>query len=320
VTRSLVLLISLVLGACAGLVVAPPADCAALCDLAHDCGFLPSNLGHGATAEASRADCLRLCGQSPADEPAIATLLECLRSTGDDGWCDDPDDDAYELGQQCAAVVTCANRAFPDAAILGSVDLEVALVTFDGFVSNYGAEALAALYIGGPKDTKTCAPALCSPMDCGHEEDDDTSPCDRTMCGNGMFQIGKTCDDLAATSVDLIASQDDSVVSQVILDDTSGSSCKTAAATFDAATYNLRPGPVRTAARIAGTLPARELARIGYPDAAADDDTPVDYCLRFAGMHVQARSGDSYVLVPVGNIDMIAAYFPDNPRPGPCTQ
>lgn len=312
------LLLPLVLGACAGLVVEPPADCAGICDLAYDCGFLPSNLGYGATAEAGRADCLRLCGQSPADQTDVSTLVACLGASGDNGWCDDPDDDAYALGQQCAAAIACVDRAFAGTSILGAVDLQVALITLDDFVANYGAEALTALYAADPQDMSTCARALCSPMACART-DDAAPPCDATMCGKGMFQIGEVCDDLSATSVEVIADQLGVLASQVLLGESAESSCMTASVVFDAMTYNLRPGPLRTAARVAGTLPASELARIGYPGAAADDDTLVDYCLRFAGMHVQARSGASYVLVPVGDIDAITTHLPDpDLRPGPC--
>jgi hypothetical protein len=171
--------------------------------------------------------------------------------------------------------------------------------------------------------TETCDRALCGDQTCTRDDEDAAPPCDQTMCGKGNFQIGKTCEDLAATSIDLIAYQKGApAASQVILDDTS-SGCKTSSAVFTSADFQLRPGPVRVLARVSGSLPAGELERIDYPipDDVADATVPVDYCLGFLGMIVQARSGDTRALVPIGDIDGILTHFPDpDVRPIPCAE
>lgn len=322
-------LASLLLGACAGMFLEPPSDCAALCQLAHDCGFLPSALGHGDTPARALADCERLCAGSPADTAGARVLADCLRVTGETGWCDDPESDDYGLGMQCSGAADCLDRAFPAGNVRGAVDLDVTIVTFDDFTATYGDAALAALYADADADADVavelmapfaaCTPALCSMSSCGGQ-DDAANPCDPSFCGKGMFQVGKTCEDLGATTVDVLAMQFKvPVASKVLLENSEGASCKTASAVFDAA-YNLQPGPVRTYARVAGTLPAGELRRIDYPDLPDDDAAAVDYCLRFTGMSVQARAGDNLVLVPVGDVEAIETYLTGDQRPRPCME
>lgn len=322
--RPLGLAAALLLGACAGLIVEPPADCAGACAVAYDCGFLPGALGHGDSPETARDDCLRLCNQSPADDPTVAALVACTAATGDTGWCADEAADNYAAGLQCAATVECINAArLGGDALLGDVDLDISLITLDDFVLNFDLATLTGLY-REPTTTRTCAAALCGDETCTRTDDDAAAaPCDATMCGKGMFQIGKTCEDLAATAIEVITYQAGAPqASQVLLDDTA-SDCKVSRALFTSDVYRLRPGPVRALARVSGTLPAGELKRIDYPipDEVMNDADLVDYCLAFLGMHVQARSGDTRALVPIGDIDAILNHLPDpDLRPVPCSE
>lgn len=325
-TRRLTL--ALVLGACAGLDVDPSADCVDACALAYSCGFLPSTLGYGASSEAARDDCLRLCNGSPADDPDVATILDCLVDPDEmdavDGWCpDDTGTAAHTAGLQCEAASRCLAKNFPDALVLGGADLEVALVTFTEFVEAYGVDALAALY--GPENVgqvRTCNRGLCGAGSCMQAvAAGDESPCDDTLCSSGMFQTGQTCGDLGAHTVDIVVTQPGTpMASQVLLDATEASTCKTTAVVFASAIYHLHPGPLRPSARVAGVLAAGDLADLGYPlpdDVTAT--TPVEYCLRFPGLAIQARSGDSLAVVPIGDPREIILHLPDPAlRPMPC--
>lgn len=301
------------LGACAGLVVEPPEQCAEACELAAQCGFLPSTLGFGATTALAQADCLRLCDQSPADREGVAAVVECLTTTGDKGWCGESESDRQELGMRCAAAVTCLDSVEPDAAVFGPVSLAVTVVTFDEFAVEFGVDELLALY-GDPSARPRCAPALCDQTACQavkNTDEVDLAACDPRMCGKDSFQFGKLCEKLAASAIEVMAGQGESyAASQVLFDAASSDACKISTAVFEAEEYSLRPGPVRTTVRVAGVLAKSELMRIGHEvPPEAEDDELIEYCLRFPGMNVLARSGMNRLVVPVGDVDAIYNYL-----------
>lgn len=317
--------------ACAGLNVGSDDGCAAACAVADSCGFLPSNLGFDVDRELQVTDCERRCGQSPRDDPAVATLLACLDGSWTPAandpeipaWCGDPGDDTYAAGLACATASACLQREFKGSNLLADVALEVALISFHDYEALFGADTIAALYGELDAEVTSCAKALCGPSVCSSDAanaETPVLPCDDRLCRMGMF---KSIDVCGALEVDLIevvvAEQGKRAATQVLFDENLGGACKLSSLDFPSEGYQLHPGPIRTAARISGSLPASELAAVGWPadtdgTDTGDTDTDstggpemIDYCLLFPGMSVTVRGGENIALVPVGDLKDLAA-------------
>lgn len=312
-TRALrIAVASALLGACSGIFIEPSSECAVTCRRARDCGFLPSALGTGATAEAALADCERLCSQSPVDDADTVAVIDCLTASNDElVWCTDETADNYAAVDGCAASVACFDGSTLGASVLGAVELEVSLISIPAFAGAYDDESLAALY-DDDQPTRTCAWALCDRAACklshGDPEIEATLACDATLCGTGSLLSGATCESVDVTAIEIYAVQAGGfAVNQAIEGATN--TCDTAEVTFTADTYGLRPGPVAVYARVSGSLAAGDLRSIGYEVAADVEDAElVDYCLAFPGMNVLLRSGTSRAVVPVGGIAELLAY------------
>lgn len=334
--RRLALLLAGLASACAGLNTGDADGCAESCAAAYACGFLPSILGYAGDAEAAVTDCERRCTQSPRDDPAVASVLECMQGTAELSqdfmpWCLDEDDPAYPTGLACATAAACLLAAAQGVQLVSGVSLAVSMISFADYEAVFGEGSVARLYAYDMGEVQSCAPALCGPADCMRSTLLDL-PCDDTMCRSTGTQTVKACDQLQVSALDiLVAERGASVAMLELLDETDSTECKQATANFDNATYRLNPGPVRTYARFSGQLPAAELARLAEleattgdatgdtGDATGDttgaDDTPTKYCLTFAGMSVTLRGGDNAALVPIGGIDDILRY---NARPVAC--
>lgn len=311
-TLHLALAASALLGACSGIFIEPPSECAVACQRALDCGLLPSALGTSATAEAARTDCERLCSQSPVDDADTVAVIDCLTAHNDElAWCTDATADNYASVDGCAASVACFDRSTLGSSVLGAVDLEVSLISIPAFTGGYGDAALTALY-DDDDPTHTCAWALCDSAACklshGDPEIEATLACDATLCGTGSVLSGATCEDVEVTAIEIYAVQAGGfAVNQPIEGATN--TCDTAEVTFDAETYGLRPGPVVVFAQVSGSLAAGDLRSIGYEvDATVEDDEFVDYCLAFTGMNVLLRSGTSRAVIPVGGVAELMAH------------
>lgn len=320
-TRRRIFTACVLVGACNGMFLDPPEDCATTCALADDCGFLPSGLGDTATRQSAQDDCMSRCEQSSAETVVTRTVINCFAETRDSGWCRDPDAANHALGQQCSAAAACFDVSLPDANVIGPVTVELELITYTAFVEAYDEAALAALYaaaaddaVGGEDGQPTvtaCTSALCGDAACRafrlETADDSAVACDGTLCGQSDFQISTTCEDLAAERIELLADQGvRGYVSQVAYDN--DGACTSGAASFESADYDIRPGPLAASARVYGTRLAGDLATIGYPiPADAEDDAPLDYCLEFPGQRLLVRSGANRLVVPIGSLDEIAA-------------
>lgn len=312
-TRTLHLAVaSALLGACSGILIEPSSECAVVCQRALDCGLLPSALGTGATTEAALADCERLCSQSPADDADTVAVIDCLTASNDRlVWCTDETADNYAAVDGCAATVACFDGSTLGASVLGAVELEVSLISIPAFTGGYGDEGLSALY-DDTQPSQTCAWALCDSAACkfshGDPEIEATLACDASLCGVGSVLSGAACESVVVTAIEIYAVQAGGfAVNQSIEGATD--TCDTAAVTFTADTYGLRPGPVVVYAQVSGSLAAGDLRSIGYEVAAdVEDDELVDYCLAFPGMNVLLRSGTSRAVIPVGGVAELMAY------------
>lgn len=326
--KRLALLLAGVASACAGLNVGSDEGCAAACAVAEGCGFLPSNLGYDPAPIRAVDDCERRCRQSPRDDPAVATLLECLGGTWTppDGvevvaWCDDlTGTSAYVDGLTCATAATCLERGLPGAALQGEVTLQVVLISFADYATLIPETPIAQLYADALGEVASCSAALCGKNECAvtNAADDAAElPCNDALCRAGMYKDIQVCDELGATSIEvLVAEQSKRPASQLLYDANESAACDESSVTFDNLTYALRPGPIQTYARVRGALPAAELAQL--PGVFEDTDTdgtdgtdtdaaPVDYCLQFVGMNVTVRGGENIALVPIGPIAEVAA-------------
>ena len=183
-----------------------------------------------------------------------------------------------------------------------------------------GMKTVAALYGELDVEVISCAQALCGLSVCSSDAantEDSVLPCDDRLCRMGMF---KSIDVCGALEVDLIevvvAEQSKRAATQVLFDENLGGACKLSSLDFPSEGYQLHPGPIRTAARISGSLPASELAAVGWPTdtdgTGTDTDSTggpemIDYCLLFPGMSVTVRGGENIALVPVGDLEDLAA-------------
>jgi len=319
--------VATVASACAGLDFGSDEGCAAACATASVCGLLPSALGYGASEAESIADCVRLCSDSPRDDHA-GSILGCLLGTstfeGDSsGWCANPEDSNYATGTSCSAAVACLSSAYGDTQVLPEIELEVALITLSDFDATFGKGAAAALYLGVGEAVQSCTTALCGRSSCEQKGGDiDGLACDDAMCRKEPLRIRETCAELAARVIDLAVIQADvPPANQGLLDESTAFTCDVSSAVFTSAQYHLRPGPVRAFADVAGILTAAELGLLGYPTGDAADDAELEYCLRFAGMNMNARGGDNLLLVPIGDIDDVTAHLtPYGVTVPPCAQ
>ncbi|MBK7828833.1 hypothetical protein [Nannocystis sp.] len=306
----LALALGLFASACAGFNVGSDEGCAAACASAHACGFLPSGLGYGPTSDAALADCERRCGQSPRDDDDITQILSCLDGSWETkeeltAWCLDSEESDLAGDLTCATAVRCFATEFKGSRLQGDVHIEVSLISLDDFVTAFDDDALTELYAAPERVLSSCAEALCGHQDCADDSTD--HPCDATLCGQQRVNIGSICSEQGARVIEIdVQGRRGPPVTQVLLDDSEGSSCKESTLTFTAEDYNVEPGPARASARIGGRLPASELARIGVT-AVDDEEGSADYCLRFPGMTRTLRAGQNVLLVPVGTIDELVA-------------
>ena len=309
--RRLAFALALLASACAGFNVGSDEGCAAACASAHACGFLPSGLGYGPTRDAARADCERRCGQSPRDDDDITQILSCLDGsweTKDEltAWCLDAEESELAGDLTCATASRCLATEFKGSRLQGDVHVEVSLISFHDFTMIFSDDELAELYAAPAEVLSSCAEALCGPMECADDSDVD-HPCDATLCGRQRVKTGSICDDLGARVIELdVQGRRGPPVTQVLLDDSDGSTCMESTLTFAAEDYNVEPGPARASARESGRLPASELARIGI-SAVDDEQGSADYCIRFPGMTRTLRAGQNVLLVPFGTIDELVA-------------
>lgn len=173
--------------ACVGFNIRAPDDCAAICETAVACGFLPSALGwseDGVVGEAQE-NCERRCASSPADDPVVAALVGCFTGESDVAaaprWCTSqlPDDQAYaELWSACADVSTCLRRTLRDDELRGDVALTVQMMPWSDYELHLGLApaAFPGSASGDPNAIESCRPALCSDEVCSSLEcsiDDD---------------------------------------------------------------------------------------------------------------------------------------------------
>jgi hypothetical protein len=305
--------------ACSGLNVGSEDGCAAACDIAHQCGFLPSGLGYAEDEIAAVADCERRCGDTPRTD-GVSRIQSCLDGSWEPevavaSWCE-AEDGALDstLGTTCALASACFEREFKGSRLQGSVDLTVSLISFEDFTYHFGEGAIAALYAEEVDGALTsCERALCGKLDCADDREVEVS-CDTTMCGKGMLHAGQICEELAARSVEVGAASRGMLVSQVLLDETDASGCDDSSREFTGTEYKLSPGPIHAFARISGRLPAAVLAELDI-EAVDQHEEGADFCLEFRGMNVTLRAGQNAVLVPVASIeDIVAAGV----RPSPC--
>ncbi len=322
--RRLALLLTALASACAGLNVGDDSGCAESCAVAYTCGFLPSSLGYGLTAEAALADCERRCGASPRDDESVTAILGCLQGTlaSPDtplAWCLDAEDPAHATGEQCAAATACFSYALPDVPLVATVDLEVSMISFADYEALFGAGSVAALYADNTPEVHSCSPALCGPSDCMRRGDD--RPCDDSMCRSKETQTVKACDQLQVSALDILVEERGAAIATLeLLDETDSTECKEATAVFATETYHLNPGPARVHARFSGELPTAqlELLRVedetttgepGEPGESGESGEPTSkYCLQFVGMSVTLRGGENAALVPIGGVEDIIKY------------
>lgn len=327
--------------ACSGLNVGDSTGCAAACERAAVCGFLPSALGWSSAAELgpSVADCTRRCGNSPRSDPTVDALLACLdgaqRSTV---WCDDEAAAEYLRWLDCAGIAECLDEIDQREVLAGQAALSVRLVGFADFEADFGAvedtggdgDALtvAGLYASAPEmegaAVTSCRAALCSDALCG--ESDQGRPCDDTLCRSPLPAATQVCTSLGIDRLVVTARQPGAMQARQTMYDAEGedaSSCsKSTTAEFSIDDYGLVPGPVNLGLQVTGTLPAADLMMIDYTGAAeafaADPTATMRYCINFLGPRVILRAGDNPAVIPVGDIMDLVERGLDAGRLGEC--
>lgn len=160
--------------ACVGFNIRASDDCATLCAMAANCGFLPSALGfsEGSIAEA-QADCERRCAGSRADDPTAAQIVDCFAAptTSTPRWCTseaEADAEYAALWSTCAGVSACLARSFGDDRLRGGVSLTVQMIEWTEYQQHLGLELAdyPGKLQGDARAIESCQPALCSSAVC----------------------------------------------------------------------------------------------------------------------------------------------------------
>lgn len=187
--------------ACAGYDFGSVADCETLCETARGCGFLPSMLGWNAEGDLdeAEADCVRRCGNSPADDPVVAEIVRCFEEAeAAPGlrWCEDEADPEFAAWSPCGTIDRCLTAAEPGHQLHSDVLLTVQLLSFADYATNFvdpsdevadALQGVSALYPAldgvpgcaedgvcdeGDKGDPDCEGQVCRP-----------SSCARSLCG-----------------------------------------------------------------------------------------------------------------------------------------
>jgi hypothetical protein len=338
---SLGLGLGLVGAACSGFNVGDDTGCAAACERAGACGFLPSALGWSddPNLALSVEDCTRRCGNSPRSDPTVSKLVACLdgeqQSTD---WCDDDTADDFLRWQECAGIAKCLDAIAERNVLAGTSSLTVNLVSFQDFETDFSVDGdtggnrelltVADLYSSPPvmgESVQSCRAALCSSDACAESEVD--RPCDDTLCRNPTPTATEVCETLGIEKLGriiLTARQPDKMQARLTMFDATDetTTCSKSTTVELKADYALVPGPMDIAVQISGTLPASELVMIDYPGAdealAVKPDATMEYCLEFYGPSVILRAGNNPALIPVGDIGELVERGLDTTKLGVC--
>ncbi len=326
--------------ACVGLNVGDSTGCAAACERAGICGFLPSALGWSAEKDLgpSVADCERRCGNSPRSDATVSALLSCLDGEQQaTDWCDDEAAAEFLRWRECAGIAACLDKIGEPKDLTGEASLSVSLVEFHDFESDFAAPAdtggggepltIADLYASPPivgEPATSCRAALCSEAACAESEEN--RPCDDTLCRNPTPSATKVCDGMAIERIILTARQPGRMqVRKTMFDAEDGEEASCSKNTFvelEASKYALVPGPIALGVQVSGTLLASELMLIGYPNAdviaAEDPMETMAYCLEFYGASVILRAGANPAVIPIGDISELVERGLDVSKLGIC--
>lgn len=328
--RHVLLAMSLAAAACVGMNVGSVEDCAALCEQAATCGFLPSGLGFDAAGDQAqaRANCEWRCGNSPTRDPTVATIAGCFATsddTAEHAWCDDESDERHAQWAKCAAISRCLEQELAQHQVHGDAALKVQLISFTDYEERFEAD-IAALYPAaaetGPQQVRSCEPSLCGPTRCmelecapgGCEAPEDLG-CDATLCSVGMLSVSGVCEDLGAREITaLIRAVGGPPVLDVFVDAAAGlnTGCKASAHEVESDLFNFEPGPVQVDARVVGELPAGRLVELGLlADPGPDPEARLAYCLEFTGPPVLVRTGENTAVVPIGAVEDLLQLIAD---------
>lgn len=317
--------------ACVGFNIRSPDNCAALCQIARDCGFLPSMLGWDPDGDtsAAEADCVRRCDGSPSESGVVQGIVDCLQTEAQPGmsWCDDDSSLYHGAWANCAAISECLRKTFGENEEIGDVDLTVQMMRFTDYETHIGpvAEVYAARIDAG-NEVLTCDPALCGQdtckdLVCEQASCTDTDGlecadmvcsipggdiCSTALCRVGGLSITSVCSDLGVQRITLqIRERTSFPVTQVAVDVMAGLNSNCSDSTWvqdDVGSYRIKPGPVQIDAEVVGQLPGNVLEPFGLlPPGAAADDTVTQFCVKFLGPPMITRAGPNRLIIPLGD-------------------